>query len=300
MNNITYNIAGHTWVVEGDVEKETLRALPGFSIFETPTTVDLHEAPWRLTFRGDEASHRELTTFWNSCKVLYTFDLEPKTSHCSFGRTAAFYGFTIWDDNPAIPPIIMRVSPDGMVESTEASQPQLLKFALWMAFGLIGAPQGLLPVHSSTIIHNNKAVLFLGESGTGKSTHTALWTKHIQGSQLLNDDSPILATAATGEPVVWGSPWSGKTHCYHNECATIAAIVRLSQAPANRIRRLDTLSAFTALHPSCPPAFAHDSRYTDHVVEIISKTVDKIPFYHLECLPNEAAAVLCANTIYGC
>lgn len=34
--------------------------------------------------------------------------------------------------------------------------------------------------------------LFLGESGTGKSTHTRLWLENIPGSRLLNDDSPVL------------------------------------------------------------------------------------------------------------
>ena len=37
-----------------------------------------------------------------------------------------------------------------------------------------------------------KRFFFLGESGTGKSTHTRLWRENIAGSKLLNDDSPIV------------------------------------------------------------------------------------------------------------
>ena len=34
--------------------------------------------------------------------------------------------------------------------------------------------------------------LFQGKSGTGKSTHSGLWLKHIPGCELLNDDNPIV------------------------------------------------------------------------------------------------------------
>ncbi len=40
-----------------------------------------------------------------------------------------------------------------------------------------------------------------------------------------------------------GSPWSGKTPCYRNVSHPIAGIVRLSQAPQNRIRRLRSIEA---------------------------------------------------------
>lgn len=53
-------------------------------------------------------------------------------------------------------------------------------------------------VHSSVISLDGRAVLFLGESGTGKSTHTRLWREHIPGARLLNDDSPIIRIAPEG------------------------------------------------------------------------------------------------------
>jgi hypothetical protein len=61
-----------------------------------------------------------------------------------------------------------------------------------MAGGFAGIPEWTAAIHASVIIHENQAVLFLGESGTGKSTHTRLWLENIPGTRLLNDDSPIL------------------------------------------------------------------------------------------------------------
>ena len=60
------------------------------------------------------------------------------------------------------------------------------------------------------------------------------------------------------QALVHGSPWSGKTPCDRNESCPIAAVVRLSQAPHNRIRRLRPIESIGALLPSAPPAFARD------------------------------------------
>ena len=152
--------------------------------------------------------------------------------------------------------------------------------------------------HSSVIRYRGRGVLFLGESGTGKSTHTRLWREHIPGAELLNDDSPIIR-ATDSEALVHGSPWSGKTPCYRNVCQPIRAIVRLSQAPHNRIRRLRAIEAIGALLPSCPPSFAHDETLEDAVCATVSAVVAQVPVYHLECRPDAAAAELACRTIFG-
>ena len=145
---------------------------------------------------------------------------------------------------------------------------------------------------------HGEAVLFLGESGTGKSTHTRLWREHIAGARLLNDDSPIVSVR-NDEIRVYGSPWSGKTPCYHNVRLPVAAVVRLSQAPENRIRRLRPIEALGALLPSVPPAFARDERLQDALCDIVSQTIARIPVYHLSCLPDAAAARLAHDTVFG-
>ncbi len=184
-----------------------------------------------------------------------------------------------------------------MVEATVGVNPVLLRFALWMALSVLSASSKMVLIHSSVIVHQNKAVLFLGESGTGKSTHTRLWLKHIPDAHLLNDDSPILAVE-DGMPVVYGSPWSGKTHCYHQLRFPLAAAVRLSQAPYNKIRRLSVIEAFSAIHPSCPPALAQDDKFQDMVVEMLSDVLAVVPVFHLECLPDEAAAWTSHDAIF--
>ena len=128
----------------------------------------------------------------------------------------------------------------------------------------------------------------LGRSGTGKSTHTRLWLENIEGATLLNDDNPIVRVI-DGETVIYGSPWSGKTPCYKNRSMPLQAVVRLSQAPFNRITRLTPLKAYAALMPSCSCM-----RWDHDAVEALHKTVEKVimkvPVRHLECLPDADAA----------
>jgi hypothetical protein len=152
--------------------------------------------------------------------------------------------------------------------------------------------------HSSVIVYGDRAILFLGESGTGKSTHTRLWLENIGEAQLLNDDSPVLAIE-NGKPYVFGSPWSGKTPCYIARRFPLGALVRLSQAPQNRMHRLSIPEALAALQPSLPPALMQDEYFADRLIDIVSDTISAVPAYHLGCLPDADAARLSCRTIFG-
>ena len=173
---------------------------------------------------------------------------------------------------------------------------RLVRFALWIGYGLKTAASGTIAIHSSCIVADGRAVIFLGESGTGKSTHTRLWRENIPGAFLLNDDSPIVRVI-DGSVWVFGSPWSGKTPCYKQERYPLAACVRLSQAPYNAIHKLHVIKGYAALHPSCPPEFAYDERLYSHISSSLSSILKRIPVYHLECLPDADAAQLSFETV---
>jgi len=173
----------------------------------------------------------------------------------------------------------------------------LLRFGSWIAFNIAFAHHQTIALHASTVCYEGKSALFLGESGTGKSTHTQLWLDHIPNTELLNDDSPFVRIMDNHSVWVFGSPWSGKTPCYKNRHTPIAAIVRLSQSPYNKITRLKGIAAFGALLPSCPPAFAYDETLLGNITNILNVVLEQIPVYSLECLPNPEAAHLVFNTL---
>ena len=237
-------------------------------------------------------------------RVLHEFDFEDAGQICFFCRydhVHLFYMRPKSDENGR-KTIFVREFGSSKVASNiaESGVPDssLLRFGLWVMFGLAINPLHAIAVHSSVIVKDGGAVMFLGESGTGKSTHTRLWRENIDGAKLLNDDSPIIR-CVDGVPTVFGSAWSGKTPCYINKSFPIRGIVRLSQAPHNTMRRQGTIAALGALLPSCPPSFAYDNELQDNICETLSEVLAKVPVYHLECLPDADAAQLSYSTVFG-
>lgn len=168
--------------------------------------------------------------------------------------------------------------------------------ALMLLYAFRTAPLNTLEFHASVILHAGKGYLFLGKSGTGKSTHSRLWLNHIPDSGLLNDDNPVIRIGRDGIVRVYGSPWSGKTPCYRNLEAPVGAIVNLNQYPENRIRRYSAFEAYAAVFPSCSGLRAIPE-IGDGMHASIEKIAVEIPCYHLDCLPDEAAARLCHDTV---
>ena len=168
--------------------------------------------------------------------------------------------------------------------------------AMMILFAFTTASKGTLEMHSSVIKRGGYGYMFLGKSGTGKSTHSSLWLKYLDGCELLNDDNPILRVGEDGVARVYGSPWSGKTPCYKNDSAPVGAIVRLNQYPENRITRNSLVESYAAVYPSCS-GFRAIREMADGMHSTIEKVVLDVPCYTLDCLPDEAAARLSSETI---
>lgn len=289
MSGVRLQIGGHLLAVTGS----------SASFFERydgcrPFAVADAEAEWEVRYDVP-------LEVWNDVRLLNRFAVADTGGQCCFERGTAGYQFRMFDADGTMLLCMHHSAGSRLVEATSCSDATALRFSLWFAFSMLTPSVGLSFVHSSTVVCKDKAVMFLGESGTGKSTHSRLWLQHIPHVKLLNDDSPLLAISAQQGvmPRVYGTPWSGKTPCYHAADFELAAVVRLSQAGRNQMRRLRTIEAFGALQPSLPPALMQDVDYTDLLVEILSRTLAAVPFYHLECLPDADAALLCHDSIFN-
>ena len=148
--------------------------------------------------------------------------------------------------------------------------------------------------HSSVVSYKGHAYMFLGHSGTGKSTHSSLWLKYIEGTELVNDDNPVVRILDNNEVWVYGSPWSGKTPCYRNVSYPVGAIVKLSQAPYNQIKRLKGIKAYAAVMPSISGK-RWDKELAEGLHETENLLAQFVPIWHLDCLPDEDAALLCCK-----
>lgn len=167
--------------------------------------------------------------------------------------------------------------------------------ALMLMYAFASSGRGTLLVHASVIKHDGRGFLFLGKSGTGKSTHSSLWLQHIEGSELLNDDNPVVRVDEIGA-VVYGSPWSGKTPCYKNDYAPIGAFVQIKQEPENHIDRNMPLQAFAILLPSMS-VMKWDRLIYRNVCDSVGELIEQVPLYTLGCRPDQEAAEVCYEKV---
>ncbi len=167
---------------------------------------------------------------------------------------------------------------------------------MMLMFTLATEHRDTLMMHSSVTVKGGKGYLFLGKSGTGKSTHSQLWINNIEGCELLNDDNPVLRIEPNGEVLVYGSPWSGKTSCYRNLNYPVGAIVDLHQAKSNEIHQLPIVRAYASLYVACS-GIRFLKEMADGLHATIEKIVSTVPCYSLDCLPNADAAILCYKTV---
>lgn len=284
--DIHYNIAGFQILIT-DSEATAVRRIPGFESFEA----EAGQPAFKIRMMSEAASIASQT----ASLLLYTLETEEIISRLERLMDGSLR-LTLTSTEGGEPLLLYHRPGSDECLVTGSTKIHLLRFALWTAFGLLTAGQAIA-IHASTIVCEDRAVAFLGESGTGKSTHTRLWQQHISGSTLLNDDSPILRMDGS-TPMIYGSPWSGKTPCYRAEGFPLAGIVRLSQAPRNAMRQLGAFEAIGALFPSCPPALMKEEELSRRVCDTMSRVLARVPVYHLECLPDEAAARLSYQTVW--
>jgi hypothetical protein len=169
--------------------------------------------------------------------------------------------------------------------------------ALMLLFAFRTAPLMTLEMHAAVVVRGDgRGYLFLGHSGTGKSTHARMWLQAFPDTWLLNDDNPILRVMEDGEVRVYGSPWSGKTPCYNNAYARVGGIIKLSQAPHNQIRKLSLPEAYAYILSSAS-GLKIERQMTDNMYNTIRDIITQVGCYHMECLPNTEAAEVCFS---GC
>lgn len=209
------------------------------------------------------------------------------------------FGFSNHADAPMSVLIVDSNYRHGKLFVGETQALPLLAFginnSLMLLFALNTARLNTLLIHASVIRYRENGFVFLGKSGTGKSTHARLWLENMEDAALLNDDNPVIRLE-NEDVFVYGSPWSGKTPCYKNERIKLKAIVRLSQASTNRIMKLSRLEAYASLISSCS-CMKWVRNMSDGVCDTVEKVIGQCGCYFLECLPDKQAALLALHTV---
>ena len=176
-------------------------------------------------------------------------------------------------------------------------EPYLESLAVYRMFCERAVHRRVLLFHSSAIAVDGQAYLFAAPSGTGKSTHTALWRRMLGDRvQVVNDDKPLLRVTENGV-LAYGTPWDGKHHLSNRICVPVGGICFLSRGEQNTIHRVSPNEALPSLlEQTFRP---EDAQGTAQMLNLLIELCMRVPLWSLACNISEEAAQLSYHTMRG-
>lgn len=278
-----YNIANITLAILADSLFE--EALPNYIPFRVTSALS---ADITLLLGSDVTIHGEEIHAFKSDYMHYRF----------FKDTNGSYIIEFFDANTSHTYLLETNAKCQLCKTnikTSFENSFVLNNMLMVAFAFGAIHHKVLLFHASAVQYNGTAALFLGKSGTGKSTHAGLWMEYIQNSTMLNDDNPAVRIEPQNHRV-YGTPWSGKMNCFRQCNFPLRSIIRLQQAPQNKLETLTPVKALAAILPSCSVMHWETSDY-HKVYDLITDLITDTGVFTLNCLPNREAAEMAAETL---
>ena len=153
-------------------------------------------------------------------------------------------------------------------------------------------------IHASAVVYENKAYVFSAPSGTGKSTHTALWQKVFgeEKTYIINDDKPAIRFYGD-EIMVCGTPWSGKTDKNKNKAVPLGGICFLERGVDNEIEELSPKTAiYKILNQTLRPVGEENMI---KLLDLINKVLQNSKVYGMKCNMNDEAAIIAYKKMCG-
>ena len=152
-------------------------------------------------------------------------------------------------------------------------------------------------LHCSCLKYKDEAIIFTAPSGTGKSTHSALWRRHFGDDVvMINDDKPLVREK-DGRFYIYGTPWNGKHSIGNNTSAPIRSVVFLSQAPKNKATPISPIDAMALLLQQT--VLPSNKAELSKLLDMLGRLVENIPMYRLGCTISDEAVTTIYQEIYG-
>ena len=144
-------------------------------------------------------------------------------------------------------------------------------------------------LHSSFIRWRDRALLFSGPSGTGKTTQACLW-EHYENAEILNGDRTAVRRVRD-RWVAYGLPLAGSSKIYKNDSSEIAAIVIIKKSSENQLQIMEPSKAFISLYSETLIQI-WDTEFQREVIDLIICVCQSVPVFCLQCRPDRDAVNL--------
>lgn len=162
--------------------------------------------------------------------------------------------------------------------------------AIRLFFLFIAQKKGLFAIHSASLLYQQKAWLFSGHSGAGKSTHTAFWNQLFQ-TQHLNGDLNLLGVdTENNHIVVYGIPWCGTSKIFTSKTYELGGIVLLGQHPSkNHFEELnESEQILRVMQRMISPAWKEEQLSLNLMFS--EEIVSRVPVFYFLCMPKPSSA----------
>ncbi len=154
---------------------------------------------------------------------------------------------------------------------------------------------GGMMLHAAVIEVEGRAYAFSAKSGTGKSTHIALWQRMFgEKMQIINGDKPLLREK-DGVVYAYGTPFCGKERWGKNTVAPLVGICFLVRGEENSIRLLSTLEAFPRLLSQVFKPSGEEKLH--QTITLLEHILERTPINELACNISLEAANLAYTTM---
>lgn len=173
----------------------------------------------------------------------------------------------------------------GEEKEVELSNPLGYPLDQLLLMYFLATRKGIL-THAAGLVRNDKAFLFAGASGAGKSTFSELLAAAKVG-KLLSDER-IIVREMDGTMLAFGTPWAGTAGIAHNGRAPLAGIFFLKHGRSNQIEKLATGDALDRLLPLVSIPW-YDPDTVERIIAFAKHLAATVPAYEMRFKPDRSA-----------